>query len=277
MRILVSGGLGNQMFQYALYLALKEKGRNVMLDCSLYSIVKMHNGYELEKCFGIKNPKVKYRKWDLLKLRAILKFRPKYIVYSDFNFFDEKVFYTNCKYVNGCWQSEKYFVQIQNMMRGAFVFKDIDAVNAELATEIANNVSIALHIRRGDYLGNSIYSGVCTEDYYIKAIDLMLSKIINKENIKLYVFTDDIEYSRKFIEKLLVPSQLVNINKNEDSYKDMYLMSQCQHNIIANSSFSWWGAWLNENPDKVVIAPQNWFNGLEDNYKDIVPKSWFKL
>lgn len=276
-KIVLLGGLGNQMFQYAFYLALKEKGINVILDSSLYSYLKMHNGYELEKCFGINKLDEKFSKWNLLKLRLALKYKPKSIVYSDVNYFDEKVFNTNCNYLNGYWQSEKYFIQIENKIREAYVFKDIDAVNAELAAEIANNVSIALHIRRGDYLGNSIYSGVCTQDYYRKAIDLMLSKIIIKGNIKLYVFTDDTEFSSKFIEKVLVPSKLVNINIGKDSYKDMYLMSQCKHNIIANSSFSWWGAWLNGNPDKIIIAPQNWFNGLEDNYKDIVPDSWIKL
>lgn len=276
-KIVLLGGLGNQMFQYALYQALKEKGRNVKLDLSLYSYITMHNGYELEKCFGIKKRDEKFSKWNLLKLRLALKYKPKSIVYNDLNYFDEKVFNTSCKYLNGYWQSEKYFIQIENKIREAFVFKDIDAVNTEIAAEIANNDSIALHIRRGDYLGNSIYSGVCTEDYYIKAVDLMLSKISTRENIKIYVFTDDIEFSSKFIEKVLVPCKLVNLNKNEDSYKDMYLMSQCKHNIIANSSFSWWGAWLNSNPNKIVIAPQNWFNGPKDNYKDIVPESWIKL
>ena len=278
MRIVISGGLGNQMFQYALYLAIKHKGKDVSLDCSLYSYIKMHNGYELEKCFANKKLDKKFSKWNLLKLRLALKSKLKSVVYSDLNYFDDKVFNSNCKYLNGYWQSEKYFIQIENKIREAFVFKDIDDVNAEIAKEIANSASIALHIRRGDYLGNSIYSGVCTEDYYTKAVDLMLSKMATQENVKIYIFSDDSDFSSKFIAKILIPYKLVKINKNEDSYKDMYLMSQCKHNIIANSSFSWWGAWLNSNPDKIIIAPQNWFGGsFEGNHKDIVPESWLKI
>jgi len=277
MRIVINGGLGNQMFQYALYLALKDRGRKVKLDLSLYSYLKMHNGYELEKCFGIKKLDEKFSKWHLLKLRIVLKSKLKPIVYVDFQYFNPKVFNTTSKYLHGYWQSEKYFIQIENQIRQAFVFKGIDTLNAEIAAEIANNVSIALHVRRGDYLGNSIYSGVCTEDYYRTAIQLILSKISVNENIMFYVFSDDMEFSEKFIEKFKITYKLININNGADSYKDMYLMSKCTHNIIANSSFSWWGAWLNDNPEKVIIAPQNWFNSLENNYQDIIPDNWIKL
>jgi len=277
MKVIVSGGLGNQMFQYALFLALKEKQKNVTLDTSLYSFLKMHNGFELKKCFGIEQQDVKYSKWDLLKLRALLKFKPKSLVFNDPNYFDEKIFKTNCYYLSGYWQSEKYFKQIEEKIKNAFNFKNIDESNKEILTRLVNHISIAIHIRRGDYLGNSIYSGVCTDGYYSKAIQLMISKIGTTENIMFYVFSDDMEFSAKFIEKFNIPYRLININSKENSYKDMCLMSMCRHNIIANSSFSWWGAWLNGNPDKIVIAPQNWFNGPQDDYKDIVPESWIKL
>jgi hypothetical protein len=214
----------------------------------------------------------------LLKLRAILKYKPKSIVYSDLLYFNGEVFNTTCKYVNGNWQSEKYFMQIENKIRNAFVFKNIDTKNNEIALKMANSISVALHIRRGDYLGNSIYSGVCTEDYYTKAIELLLNKINNQGNIRFYVFSDDKEFSNKFIAKLKIPADLIEINKGNESYKDLWLMTQCKHNIIANSSFSWWGAWLNNNPDKIIIAPQIWFNeSNEDNYKDIVPEQWIKI
>ncbi|MGL2995218.1 alpha-1,2-fucosyltransferase [Flavobacterium sp. TSSA_36] len=276
-KIVMSGGLGNQMFQYALYLALKHKEKNVSLDCSLYSYVKMHNGFELDRCFGINKLENKFSRWNLLKLRLALKSKLKTFVYSDLNCYDENVFSNNSKYLNGYWQSEKYFIQIEDKIRQAFVFKDIDNTNVDIAKEVANNCSISLHIRRGDYLGINIYSGVCTESYYTKAVDLLLSRMITQENIKIYVFTDDVEFSSAFVKNIYVPCQLININKNADSYKDMYLMSQCKHNIIANSSFSWWGAWLNRNPDKIVIAPQKWFNSSEENYKDIVPENWIKI
>ncbi|HEY9221970.1 MAG TPA: alpha-1,2-fucosyltransferase [Lutibacter sp.] len=278
MKVIVSGGLGNQMFQYALYLALKNIGKKVKLDTSLYSFTKMHNGCELEKCFGINNRKINNSKWHLLKLRAVLKYKPKSIVYSDLLYFDRDVFKTSCKYVNGNWQSQKYFMQIEKKIRDAFVFKNIDDENKKIAVEMVDSISIAIHIRRGDYLGNSIYSGACNEDYYTKAIKAILNKINPCVNIMFYVFSDDKEFSGKFIENFKIPAKLININNSEDSYKDMYLMSQCKHNIIANSSFSWWGAWLNNNPEKIVVAPQKWFGkGSEENYRDIVPNNWIKL
>lgn len=111
MKLILSGGLGNQMFQHVFYLALKDEGRNVKLDLSLYSYLKMHIGYELEKCFGIKKSDEKFSKWHLLKLRVFLKSKLKSIVYFDLQYFDPKVFSTTSKYLNGYWQSETYFIQ----------------------------------------------------------------------------------------------------------------------------------------------------------------------
>ena len=278
MNIILSGGLGNQMFQYALYMALKEKKINVKLDISLYYLTNMHNGFELEKCFGINEAIIKYNKWHLLKLRFALKYKLKSVVFSDSLCFNKEVFNTSCKYVNGNWQSEKYFMQIENMIRDKFVFQNIDAENRKIAIEMANSTSIALHIRRGDYLENSIYSGACTENYYAKAIEIILNKTNHQENIVFYVFSDDKLYSEKFIENFKSPVKLINKNSGDNSFKDLYLMSQCKHNIIANSSFSWWGAWLNNNSEKIVIAPQKWFgSSFDETYKDIVPDNWIKL
>lgn len=278
MRIIVSGGLGNQMFQYALYLALKESGRKVKLDTSLYSFVEMHNGFELERCFNVNEPVVKYSKVHLFFLRVILKIKPSIFLYEDNLQYNNGVFTTKCKYLSGSWQSEKYFKQIENIIRKSFIFKDIDKRNLYIAEEIRSYNSVSLHIRRGDYLGNSIYSGVCTEEYYSKAIDEIITNCSLTDNIKFYIFSDDKIYANQFIKKVKYPSVLIEHNKGIDSYKDMFLMSQCRHNIIANSSFSWWGAWLNNNPDKIVIAPKHWFNVKNvDLYKDIVPENWTKI
>lgn len=278
MRIIVSGGLGNQMFQYALYLALKKRGRKIKLDTSLYSFVGMHNGFELERCFNVNEPLVKYSKVHLFFLRVILKIKPSIFLYEDNLQYNNGVFTTKCKYLSGSWQSEKYFKQIENIIRKSFIFKDIDKRNLYIAEEIRSYNSVSLHIRRGDYLGNSIYSGVCTEEYYSKAIDEIITNCSLNDNIKFYIFSDDKIFANQFIQKVKYPSVLIEHNKGIDSYKDMFLMSQCRHNIIANSSFSWWGAWLNTNPEKIVIAPNRWFNSdNEDCYKDIVPDSWLKI
>jgi len=269
MRIIVSGGLGNQMFQYALYLALKEKGRNVKLDTSLYSHVEMHNGYELDRCFNVNDALVKYSKVHLFFLRVILKIKPSIFLYEDNLQYNNGVYTTKCRYLSGSWQSEKYFIQIEDIIRKSFIFKDIDKRNLSITEEIKSYNSVSLHIRRGDYLGNSIYTGVCTEEYYLEAIEKLLSRIKLKNRIHFYIFSDDKSYANQFIGKLNYPAHLIDFNKGSDSFKDMYLMSQCKHNIIANSSFSWWGAWLNNNPDKIVIAPKHWFNVKNvDLYKD---------
>lgn len=278
MKIIISGGLGNQMFQYALYMALKEKGKKIILDTSLFNYVKMHNGFELERCFGLKNPEVRVTKWGILKLRALLKYKPKSIMYIDKSYFDEQVFETKCNYLNGTWQSEKYFKQFETKVKQAFEFKIIDTKNHTLAKEISSTNSVSLHIRRGDYVGNSRHDGVCTEEYYLKAINRLSREIGNDKDIKFYVFSDDKAFANQFINKLKLNAKLIDFNKNLDSYKDMFLMSQCKHNIIANSSFSWWGAWINNYPNKIVIAPKIWFGaGNENNYKDIIPVSWVKV
>lgn len=282
MRIIVSGGLGNQMFQYALYLALKDRGVNVKLDTSLYSYVEMHNGYELERCFGLHDEVVCGGKFYLFMLRVIMKIKPSKIFHRDFFSYDSTIFSSKYIFLHGSWQSEKYFKQIEDVIRKSFIFTDIDKINLSISEEIRSYNSVSLHIRRGDYLGNSIYGGVCTEEYYSKAIDELLTDCSLTDNIKFYIFSDDKIFANQFIQKINYPTELIEHNKSIDSYKDMFLMSQCRHNIIANSSFSWWGAWLNSNPDKIVIAPNQWFGkesllGAKNNFKDIVPNSWIRI
>lgn len=276
--VILSGGLGNQMFQYALYLALKDKGKKVKLDTSLYSHVEMHNGYELEKCFGLNDPLIEGGYFHILYLRMLLKFKPANLLFGDILQYNDKIFETRCKYINGSWQCEKYFKHIDYLVRSAFAFRNIDTQNQNLATEIASQNAISIHLRRGDYLGNSIYSGICTEKYYLTSTEELINKLSSNENVLFYIFSDDKNYANQFLSKFNYPAKLINHNKSTDSYKDMFLMSQCKHNIIANSSFSWWGAWLNANPEKIVIAPKRWFGvGSEDSYKDIVPENWIKV
>jgi len=278
MKIVISGGLGNQMFQYALYLVLKRQCRNVILDTSLFSYTKMHNGYELERCFGFNDLKVKVSRWSILKLRFFLKFNFKSFVFEDKLFFDARIFKINRFYLNGYWQSEKYFSQIQEEIQKIFKFKNIDNKNLKISKEIQSSTSVCIHIRRGDYLGNTSYEGVCTEEYYSKAIYRMSKEIGEDKDIIFYVFSDDKHFVNQFINKLNIKSKIIKHNFGKDSYKDMYLMSNCKHNIIANSSFSWWGAWLNNNPNKIIIAPEKWFpKRSKESYKDIVPNSWIKI
>ena len=133
--------------------------------------------------------------------------------------------------------------------------------------------SISIHIRRGDYLHpkfNHLYGNICTIEYYKEAITILQQKYAN---LHFYIFSDDISWVKENLP--IVPSTYIDWNKKEDSWQDMYLMSQCKHNIIANSSFSWWGAWLNNNPNKTVICPSRFMNLNQQS--DIVPEDWIQI
>ena len=276
--IIITGGIGNQMFQYALYCALKEKKTNSMLNVSLYSQVKMHNGYELKRCFNIDEPIVK-SKFSAFRTRVSLKLNCKSKVYNDRIYFDKEVFYTKCKYLSGYWQSELYFNDIQEKIRNVFIFRNIDSENRKIAEEMRTCTSIGLHIRRGDYVNNTFYYDLSNDDYYYKAIEYINYRLRSFNDLTYYVFSDDSAYASEFLNSIGIRNtKIININRGQNSYKDMFLMSQCKHNIIANSSFSWWGAWLNSNPQKNVIAPRKWFKEYsEQEQQDLIPKQWIKL
>jgi hypothetical protein len=184
--------------------------------------------------------------------------------------------YRSCAYLYGYWQSEKYFQSIKSIIRSDFQFLNaLDSRNALLAKEIQNTLSVSVHIRRGDYLSNyrtSKIMHICEPDYYQRAIT-HLSTQLNKP--KFYIFSDDIAWVK---DRLSVPAdtKFIEHNIGKESYRDMQLMSLCKHNITANSSFSWWGAWLNDNPNKLVVMPRKWFvNNIND--QDLVPDKWVRL
>ena len=179
-------------------------------------------------------------------------------------------------YLDGYWQSEKYFAEITNILRKDLCLRDpLHPINADYAQQIRSNKAVSLHIRRGDYLEPN-YSKVfyhCDEAYYRNAMDLILR---NYPDAHFFVFSDDLEWAKQ---NLAVYSKISYIENNslKRDWEFIYLMSLCQHHIIANSSFSWWGAWLNENPDKMVIAPQKWFISPQKNTADLIPSTWVRL
>jgi hypothetical protein len=167
--------------------------------------------------------------------------------------------------INGYFQSEKYFDK--SLVR-SFLEPKQD-IRQKLIYKYSKDLdkSVSIHVRRGDYLSIQDYHPVQTKEYYIKAISEFSSDSI------FFVFSDDISWCK---------DNLSEINcrciEGQNDYEDMFLMSMCKHNIIANSSFSWWGAWLNNNPDKKVIAPKNWFGpSCPHNTKDLLPEIWMKL
>lgn len=279
----IDGGLGNQMFQYALALKMESMGRQVKIDVTKYAEHHVHNDFELDKVFNISCPfadideikKLGYRKAN--HLTELLKKTPfgKKTIYNNESYtFDPDVLQMDGYYLEGYWQSEKYFSDIREKILDTYHFPEFSAESQkEYADRIKNGCSVSVHIRRGDYLNYSYLQDICTMDYYKNAMKYFRETY--EENVKFYIFTNDLPWAEEhFGEK---DCCFVKGNSGADSFRDMQLMSLCKHNIVANSSFSWWGAWLNKNPDKVVIAPERWINSPSDEVIDVIPDSWIKM
>lgn len=277
----IIGGLGNQMFQYALYRSLKETGKNVKMDISEFPNYGLHNGYELANVFTIEENLASTEEIESLsdkaqglnsKLRRkIMGRKNTHYIQEEFKFIPE-VLNMDDVYLDGYWQSEKYFIDHEAVIRNNFTFtNELDDTNRKMVEQMCNTNSVSIHVRRGDYVTDSvaakIHGGITTLAYYNKAIEIIKAKV---ENPVFFVFSDDINWVKENMK--LTNSQYIDWNKGSDSYKDMQLMSTCKHNIIANSSFSWWGAYLNNNPSKIVVAPNKWFNTKQA--EDVIPAYW---
>ena len=181
---------------------------------------------------------------------------------------------TDSVYYDGYWQNEGNFRDIRNLVLTAFTFPEfLDEKNKMLACKLKAYNSVSCHIRRGDYLKIPTMC-VCTPEYYVQAIDKM-NKLVNPN---LYcVFSDDINWCKNHLSQLWEGKKVVYVdwNKGKESFRDMQLMSLCKHNIIANSSFSWWGAWLNQNEKKIVIAPEKWMN--KNLINDPICNDWMRV
>lgn len=251
--IIITGGLGNQMFEYAFVIALRDKGYHVILDISYYDFFEMHNGYELDRVFGIDEKVINRQGLHILWLRFLNRIKPKCIYMVDALEYNPECVEKPQKYIWGYWQDERYFMKNERIIRDIFSFRGIDELNQNVALKLMSCSSISLHIRRGDY--TSFGMSIMGVEYYRSAVEYIKSKI---ENPIFFIFSDDKDEAETMAKRLYIKYELITHNQEKNSYKDMYLMSRCKHNIIANSSFSWWGAWLNENKSKIVVAPKLW-------------------
>jgi hypothetical protein len=288
----LSGGLGNQMFQYAC-------ARSLSIDLSLplkviygSSITQtVHNGYELKRVFGIDLDFAS--KNDINKsfgcllsnnfFRKVLSKKPfnafltkKFIVEQSFQYSPIK--HCDMAFIQGYWQSEKYFENNKLTILSDFCFQDSDdPFNYIMEKEIKSTNSVSVHIRRGDYLTNlkakSIH-GHCSLNYYLDAIAFLQSKI---GDFRMFIFSDDPDWASDNLGSRFSNVTIVRHNSGEKSYNDMKLMSLCDHHIIANSTFSWWGAWLNPSSEKIVVAPKNWFVTDKISSEDLIPSSWILI
>lgn len=266
--IQLMGGLGNQMFQYALYRELLSQGKTAMIeDESGYKAEGTREKY-LQKAFALKYKRPTEEEMQLLTdssmkiasriRRKIFGRKENSFVEKQFNF-NPDVFLQESAYYEGCWQSDKYFKDVVEELRVAFTFHcEVPEASQNFVEKIDSRNSVSLHIRRGDYLNDTqigVYGGICTESYYKQAVTMMKEKV---PRASFFIFTNDPVYVKEHISG--EDFEVVDCNDEEAGYLDMLLMSHCKHHIIANSSFSWWGAWLCNNPDKIVIAPSRWLN-----------------
>lgn len=284
----ILGGLGNQMFQYALYLSLKEQfpDEQVMIDTSCFTAYPLHNGFEVGKIFTltpaiaswkdilkVAYPYPNYRFWQIGKY--ILPKRKTMCVERKNLALETSVLMRkgNC-YYDGYWQHEEYFSAVKESIWEAYSFPQMtNEWNRKITEQLQIFNSVSLHIRRGDYINHPLFKGICDLDYYKRAICYMEEHV----HPQLYcIFSNDIQWCKNNLHDLFLGKEVVYVswNKGAESYVDMQLMSLCKHNIIANSSFSWWGAWLNRYPGKVVVSPQKWTNV---DIEDPIPQNWIKL
>ncbi|MBR5578157.1 MAG: alpha-1,2-fucosyltransferase [Lachnospiraceae bacterium] len=262
--IKVNGGLGNQLQQYALYDKMKSLGKEVKLDFSWFqkdmgkaSRRKIELDYfpgisyeeaskeEIRKLMGNRNIVAK----GLEKLH--LKSSPTYVEHQ---MYDPGIFDLDNKIFEGYWACEGYYAdRISNLQEQLEFPSKIGDRNERMEEKMQNCNSVSIHIRRGDYLtedNRKMFGGICTEEYYEAAMKKIREEV---ENPKFFIFSDDPEYCRKNYSA--DEFTVVDINRGSDSYLDIYLMSQCKHNICANSTFSFWGARLNQNKEKLMIRP----------------------
>ena len=292
-QVQLSGGLGNQMFQYAFgkHLALLTQSELVLDLAYIQSKLPFKKfstpmQYELD----IFNLNVDYKSlyfsngitYPLAKLEYYFKTKRNSNNYSTLI---ESGMQFNARYlekdeplfIQGNFQSELYFKDIEADIREDFKFIHLlEEENQQILNQIKSSNSVSIHIRRGDYLSiknNASKFRALELDYYKNAMSILENKM---ENITYFVFSDDINWVKENL-KTHAKTIFINHNKGKSSYIDMQLMSNCQHNIIANSTFSWWAAWLNANKNKIVVAPKTWFLIDELNQNDIVPISWISL
>ena len=271
------GGLGNQLFQYAIYAKLISMGKKVKADISYYT-EKKGRPFKLEDAFGIQVEEASleelehvYGKGKNFLEKLYRKNIQKYVILQENSIqqIEDIVCHRNV-YIEGFWQSHKWFEDIQEELRSRLNFVSADTQLHKKLEEIEQKNAVSIHVRMGDYLiGSKIYGGICTEEYYRKAIEYIKD---NVENPYFYVVSDEPEKAKEMLGN---GSDMEYLNSSWEDFRDMQIISVCKHHIMANSSFSWWGVWLNKNADKIVVAPQKWNNIGYD--EDIYDPTWIRI
>lgn len=281
----LNGGLGNQMFQYAFgrNLAIRNK-TDLILDIDNINLPQQGGGFRNFNLhhFNIKAHIAPSGLLDEIRKQTENGKETYKFLYENKHCFDPyKLEQRGNIYAMGLWQSFLYCSEIESLLKEELTLRSpLERENLQIADNIANCNSVSLHIRRGDYLKPHIHNalGICSMDYYKQAVELLGSKI---NNPNFFIFSDDINWAKQNLNFIKFPLIFVE-NRNDirdRSCEDLYLMSFCKHNIIANSTFSAWAAYLNENIDKIITAPQKWFTGTASYIYnvDTIPEGWFRI
>jgi len=290
----LTGGLGNQMFQYAVGRRIAYiNNTSLKIDITGYeNQLGITKRTYLLHVFNAKEDFANSEEIDKLKKsnkifinKYFLKFTKQKIPYYNQSYIQEKHYHFDKSilkigdnvYLEGYWQSEKYFKDIENIIRKEIIFKkEPDEINKKTIDKITHSNSVSIHVRRSDYVYDkktSEFHGFCDLDYYHKAVSTIAKRV---EKPHFFIFSDDPLWVKQNL-ILKYPCDYINHNVGKKDYNDLKLMSNCHHNIIANSSFSWWGAWLNKNPKKTIIAPKKWFRNPKINTEDLIPQQWIRI
>ncbi|MCU7551291.1 alpha-1,2-fucosyltransferase [Chitinophagaceae bacterium LB-8] len=285
----LQGGLGNQMFQYATARSICKGFEKVILDPSF--LLENHTStefftarrYELE-IFKNLNARLANTFWQQIIHNKRVYFRAaKKIICNNFRYVKQvgneilefDLNKGSTLYLDGYFQSEKYFHYNRNQLLQEFAFSSLDIENITQLNQIQSYSNpVSIHIRRGDYLKPHVlnYHGILPINYYKKAIEALETTVSNPH---YFIFSDDIGWCRENLSFISGRYTIMEVDNSRESWKDMCLMTHCKHHIVANSSFSWWGAWLSQKKG-INMAPYKWFNPavVSFNIHDFVPSSW---
>lgn len=274
------GGVGNQLFQYALYRKLLRIGKEVYADLNDYRYKNGARKFELDKLgLSVQEAsletinKIFPRGNDIIsKILRNTFYKKKCVKEKIPQAFDPIFLESDDVFLSGYWQTEKYFEDICEEIYQDIHFQPVNEYENQKVLERINcSNSISVHIRLGDYINNPLYRGICTKDYYINAIEIMKDRV---KDATFFIISDDISKACELLEDNKF--EYIGINRNEAAYYDLYLISQCRHHIMANSSFSWWGTWLDRRREnRIVISPSIWQQGATS--EDIWMKDWIKV
>lgn len=279
----LKGGLGNQMFQYAVARSMAKDRHNILIDLSFLKKNNVSIGSFTARKFELnlfKNIRFKFinrfalnfylSNSGILKvLRILLQYKKVYVINDESEQYEDG---HNIIYIDGYFQNPLLFDSIRAILLKDFSFPVLPKYINNLAKLIESKNAVSIHVRRGDYLNqeNNDYHGLLPISYYKSAVEKIIE--LNKESC-FFIFSDDSEWCKlnfSFIEN----EKYFISDKNNPNWIDLKLMTLCKHFIIANSSFSWWGAWLSEHDYKTVIAPRNWYKNRPSK---IVPKEWITI